>query len=156
MLGGLSPKDNRAVPPLRYEVVRRLKHEFPSLPIVVNGGLREPHAVLAALEWCDGVMLGREAYHHPFVLAQLQRALHPAGGPLPARAALLERMRRYAERELANGARLSAIVRHMLGLYAGEPGARDYRRILSEGAREEHAGAELLLRAIPAGARARA
>jgi tRNA-dihydrouridine synthase A len=112
--------------------------------------------VLAALEWCDGVMLGREAYHHPFVLAQLQRALHPAGDPLPSRAALLERMRRYAERELASGTRLSAIVRHMLGLYAGEPGARDYRRILSEGAREENAGTELLLRAISAGARARA
>ena len=152
VLGGLSPRDNREVPPLRHEVVRRLKSEFPTLPVVVNGGLREPRAVLAALSWCDGVMLGREAYHRPFVLAELQRALHPAGdsAPLPSREALLERMRRYAAKELAQGARLTAIVRHMLGLYAGEPGAREFRRTLSEGARAANAGAELLLRAIPA------
>ncbi len=150
VLGGLSPKDNREVPPLRYEVVRRLKRLFPTLPIVVNGGLREPAAVLEALGWCDGVMLGREAYHRPMVLAELQRVLAP-GAP-PARAALIERMARYAERELAAGGRLAPIARHMLGLYSGEPGARDYRRMLSEGARAPGAGAELLRRAIPAAA----
>ncbi len=101
VLGGLSPKANREIPPLRYEVVRRLKGIFPQLPIVVNGGLREPQAVLAALGWCDGVMLGREAYHRPFVLAELQQALRPAAGALPSREALLERMRAYAARELA-------------------------------------------------------
>jgi tRNA-dihydrouridine synthase A len=153
VLGGLSPKDNREVPPLRYDVVRRLKRVFPLLPIVVNGGLREPQAVLEALAWCDGVMLGREAYHRPFVLAQLQQALHPAGGALPSRAALLERMRSYAARELAAGGQLAPIVRHMLGLYAGEPGAREFRRKLSEGARAQGAGAELLQRVIPVGAR---
>ncbi|MBV8495993.1 MAG: tRNA dihydrouridine(20/20a) synthase DusA [Gammaproteobacteria bacterium] len=155
VLGGLSPKDNREVPPLRYEIVRRLKREFPALPVVVNGGLREPRAVLAALQWCDGVMLGREAYHRPFVLAELERALHPSPDPPPSRAALLERMQRYAERELARGGRLAPIVRHMLGLYAGEPGAREYRRTLSEGARTAGAGAELLRRAIPTGQQAR-
>jgi tRNA-dihydrouridine synthase A len=154
VLGGLSPKDNREIPPLRYEVVRRLKQLFPSLPIVVNGGLRDPHAVLEALSWCDGVMLGREAYHRPFVLAELHRAL-AAGAPAPpTRAALIERMARYCERELAAGERLSAIARHMLGLYSGEPGARDFRRVLSEGARAAGAGAELLRRAIPTAARA--
>jgi tRNA-dihydrouridine synthase A len=154
VLGGLSPKDNREIPPLRYEVVRRLKQLFPSLPIVVNGGLRDPHAVLEALGWCDGVMLGREAYHRPFVLAELHRAL-AAGAPAPpTRAALIERMARYCERELAAGERLSAIARHMLGLYSGEPGARDFRRVLSEGARAAGAGAELLRRAIPTAARA--
>jgi len=149
VLGGLSPKDNREIPPLRYEVVRRLKGVFPLLPIVVNGGLREPQAVLAALGWCDGVMLGREAYHRPFVLAQLRQALHPAAGALPSREALLERMHAYAARELAAGGRLAPIVRHMLGLYAGEPGAREYRHRLSEGARAAGAGAELLQRVIP-------
>jgi tRNA-dihydrouridine synthase A len=145
LLGGLSPKDNREVPPLRYEVVQRLKNAFPQLPIVVNGGLREPHAVLAALGWCDGVMLGREAYHRPFVLAELQQALHPDDGRAPpTREALLERMRLYAARELARGGRLAPIVRHMLGLYAGQPGAREFRRKLSEGARVPGAGAELL------------
>jgi len=153
MLGGLSPKDNREIPPLRYDIVRRLKAAFPSLPLVVNGGMREPRAVLEALTWCDGVMLGREAYHRPYVLAELQQALHPGAGAAPTREALIARMQRYAERELAAGGRLAAITRHMLGLYSGEPGARDYRRALSEGARAAGAGPELLRRAVPAGAR---
>jgi tRNA-dihydrouridine synthase A len=148
VLGGLSPKDNRAVPPLRYEVVRRLKQTFAALPVVVNGGLREPGAVLEALGWSDGVMLGREAYHRPFVLAELRRALAPQT-PLPSRTALIERMARYCQRELAAGERLGAITRHMLGLYSGEPGAREFRRTLSEGARLPGAGAELLRRAMP-------
>lgn len=149
VLGGLSPRDNREVPPLRYEVVRRLKGVFASLPIVVNGGLRDADSVRAALGWCDGVMLGREAYHRPFVLAELQRALSAEPTPLPSRAALIERMAAYCERELAAGERLGAITRHVLGLYSGEPGARDFRRTLSEGARAAGAGAQLLRRAIP-------
>ena len=154
VLGGLSPRDNREVPPLRYDVVRALKKKFASLPIVVNGGLRDADAVRAALTWCDGVMLGREAYHRPFVLAELHRALSAdASGP-PSRAALIERMVRYSERELAAGERLGAITRHMLGLYSGEPGARDFRRILSEGARVAGAGAQLLRQAVPTAARA--
>jgi tRNA-dihydrouridine synthase A len=150
MLGGLSPRDNREVPPLRYDIVQRLKRSFPALPLVVNGGLRRPREVLAALDWCDGVMLGREAYHRPYVLAELQQTLHPSGAAPPSRVALLERMQRYAAAELARGGRLAPIVRHMLGLYTGEPGAREYRRILSEGARVEGVGAELLRQAIPA------
>lgn len=148
VLGGWSPKDNREIPPLRYEVVRRLKGDFPCIPIVVNGGLRRCDDVLAALDWCDGVMLGREAYHRPYVLAEVQRALHPdVPLPLPSRAAILERMAQYAARETARGERLAAITRHMLGLYAGEPGAREYRRLLSEGARGAAAGPDLLRRA---------
>jgi len=154
VLGGLSPKDNREIPPLRYDIVRQLKVAFPSLPLVVNGGLREPRAVIEALTWCDGVMLGREAYHRPYVLAELQQALHAGAGAAPTREALIARMERYAERELAAGGHLAAITRHMLGLYSGEPGARDYRRTLSEGARAAGAGPELLRRAVPAGARA--
>jgi len=152
VLGGLSPRENREVPPLRYDVVGRLKEVMPAVPVVVNGGLRDARAVIAALDWCDGVMLGREAYHRPFVLAELQQALQPPANPLPTRAALIERMQRYAARELARGERLAPIVRHMLGLYTGEPGAREYRRTLSEGARAQDAGVELLRRAIPAGA----
>ena len=153
VLGGLSPKDNREVPPLRYDVVRRLKGVFASLPIVVNGGLRDADSVRAVLSWCDGVMLGREAYHRPFVLAELHRSLAAEPRATPSRAALIERMARYCERELAAGERLAAITRHMLGLYSGEPGARDFRRTLSEGARAAGAGAELLRRAIPTAAR---
>jgi tRNA-dihydrouridine synthase A len=152
VLGGLSPRENREIPPLCYEVVRRLKETFPTLPVTVNGGLRDAPAVIAALGWCDGVMLGREAYHRPFVLAELHQALEPHGAALPARVALIGRMQRYAAREIARGERLAPIVRHMLGLYAGEPGAREYRRTLSEGARAADAGVELLRRAMPAGA----
>src|SRR5262245_12855419 len=156
VLGGLSPKENREIPPLRYDVVRELKRSFPMLPIVVNGGFRDADAALEALTWCDGVMLGREAYHRPRVLADLEAPLHASAssaptGPLarPTRGALLDRMTRYAARELARGERLPSITRHMLGLYAGEPGARDYRRRLSEGAREPGANADLIRGAMP-------
>ncbi len=143
VLGGLSPKENREVPPLRYAVVRAVKEQFPGLPVVLNGGLREVGSVLEALTWCDGVMLGREAYHRPWLLTQLHAALGGKGGALDRRA-VLDRMADYARRELARGERLPSITRHMLGLYTGEPGAREYRRLLSEGARVPGAGPELV------------
>ncbi len=156
VLGGLSPKDNREVPPLRYDVVQRVKREFNGLPVIVNGGFRTAASVLEALTWCDGVMLGREAYHRPLVLSELQRALGGREGlEPPSRAALLERMARYAQRQLAHGDRMAAITRHMLGLYAGEPGARDYRRLLSEGARAADAGPQLRRQAAAAARLAR-
>jgi tRNA-dihydrouridine synthase A len=136
VLGGLSPCENREVPPLRYDVVQRLKADLPHLAIEVNGGLRTPAACRAALEWADGVMLGREAYHRPHLLAELQQQLFDDGWQGPSRAELLERMAAYAEREVAAGERLAAITRHMLGLYSGQPGARRYRQWLAEGARE--------------------
>jgi tRNA-dihydrouridine synthase A len=153
VLGGLSPKENREIPPLRYDVVRELKQEFPTLPVIVNGGFKDAPATLEALTWCDGVMLGREAYHRPIVLSELDRMLPmtevQALASVPSRAEILDRMARYASREMARGERLSSITRHMLGLYAGEPGARDYRRTLSEGAREVGATADLIRRAAP-------
>ena len=155
VLGGLSPKDNREVPPLRYDVVRAVKERFNDLPLIVNGGFRTAASVLEGLAWCDGVMLGREAYHRPFVLSELQRALGGAGFEPPSREALLERMAGYSQRQLARGERLSTITRHMLGLYSGEPGARDYRRFLSEGARAPGAGPELIRQAADAARQAR-
>jgi tRNA-dihydrouridine synthase A len=150
VLGGLSPKENREVPPLRYDIVRELKRAFPALPMIVNGGFRTADDTLVALDWCDGVMLGREAYHRPYVLAELDAALYGRGAQPPAsRQSMLDRMARYAARELEKGERLSTITRHMLGLYSGEPGAREYRRMLSEGAREAGAGPELIRSAAP-------
>jgi tRNA-dihydrouridine synthase A len=155
MLGGLSPKENRQVPPLRHDVVRRLKREFAHLPVIVNGGFRTVAGALEALAWCDGVMLGREAYHRPHVLSELERALDAAMDfRPPTREALLERMAAYAQRQLAQGDHLAAITRHMFGLYAGEPGAREYRRQLSEGARAPGAGADLLREAAALASRA--
>ncbi len=148
VLGGLSPKDNREVPPLRYDIVREVRSKFAGLPVILNGGLRSAQAVLDALRWCDGVMLGREAYHRPSLLAELHAAVFrdvpQADG---SRAGLLARMARYSEQQIAKGERLAAITRHMLGLYAGEPGAREYRRLLSEGARTPGADSALLSRA---------
>jgi tRNA-dihydrouridine synthase A len=145
VLGGLSPKENRSIPPLRYDIVRRLKKEFPELHVTVNGGFRDAPAVLDALGWSDGVMLGREAYHRPSVLAELHRNLYPNDlVQRPTRAELLERMASYAERELARGTRLSAITRHMFGLFGGEPGAREFRRLLSQAAHTPGVGPELI------------
>ena len=145
VLGGLSPKDNREIPPLRFDVVERVKQAFPQLPVILNGGLRTAGAALDVLGWCEGVMLGREAYHRPFILRELHDALYPDEPQLRAsREDMLERMARYSQKELARGGRLSSITRHMLGLYGGQPGAREYRRFLSEGAREAGAGPDLL------------
>lgn len=160
VLGGLSAQDNRVIPPLQYNVVSQVKKDFPELPVVVNGGLREPDAILRALGGLDGIMLGREAYHRPLVLARLDALLFGAGrnpaSPQSERSRLdavartraIERMQRYTERQLARGEQLSAIVRHLQGLYAGEPGAHEFRRTLSEGARRPGAGAELLAQAV--------
>jgi tRNA-dihydrouridine synthase A len=143
VLGGLTPADNRSVPPLRHDVVRQLKADFPALQVVLNGGLRTAAESVTALQWCDGVMLGREAYHRPEVLAELQRALVDASWQAPPAAAQLERMARYAETELQPGESAHHIMRHMLGLLSGRPGAKEFRRFLSEGARVPGAGAGL-------------
>ena len=150
VLGGWSPQENREIPPLRYDVVRRVKEDFPDLPVIVNGGIRTVEASLALLDWSDGVMLWREAYHRPMVLAEIEAARAAAAGESytpPTTEAILERMARYAERELARGERLPAITRHMLGLLSHCKGAREYRRLLSEGARERDAGPELIRKA---------
>jgi tRNA-dihydrouridine synthase A len=145
VLGGLSPKDNREIPPLRFDVVKRIKQAFPQLPVILNGGIREAGPALEALSWCEGVMLGREAYHRPFILSELHHALYPNEPELQtSREEMLERMARYTHKELARGGRLSSITRHMLGLYGGQPGAREYRRFLSEGSRVAGAGPDLL------------
>ena len=143
VLGAWSPRDNREIPPLRYDVVRDLQALVAPVPVILNGGLSTSAQVVSELAWADGVMLGREAYHRPMLLAELSAA----GGEVPSRMELLERMTAYARRELARGERLSWITRHMLGLYSGLPGAKEFRRQLSEGARAPDAPAELLLAA---------
>jgi tRNA-dihydrouridine synthase A len=144
VLSGLSPRENREVPPLRLDVVERLKREFARVRMVLNGGLRTPAQCLEALAWCDGVMLGREAYHRPFLLAELHALLFQDGWRCPEAPAQLERMAQYAERELALGEPLAGITRHVLGLCAGRPGARRFRQLLADGARVRGQGAALL------------
>jgi tRNA-dihydrouridine synthase A len=137
-LSGLSPKENREIPPLNYARVYALKREFPQLRIVVNGGITQVEAVHEHLRQVDGVMLGRAAYHDPFVLARLELALF--GTPLPERATVLARLQPYVERHLRDGGQLQHIGRHLLGLYLGLPGARAFRRHLSERMHRRDAG----------------
>src|SRR5690606_7914784 len=147
ILEGLSPKDNRRVPPLDYERVYRLKREHPQLEVVLNGGLTSVPDVLRHLEHVDGVMIGRQAYHDPWFLVELERALD-ADSPLPDRRDIVARMRPYIERELAAGTQLKHITRHMLGLFSGQPGARAWRRHLSENAHLVGAGVEVIDQAL--------
>jgi tRNA-dihydrouridine synthase A len=145
-LEGLSPKENREIPPLNYERVYELKRAFPELTIVVNGGVASVEEVRAHLCHVDGVMLGRTAYHEPYRLAEIEHALH--GTPLPDRDDVLARFRPYIEAHLARGDRLQHISRHLLGLYQGLPGARAYRRHLSERTHRTDAGYEIVEQAI--------
>jgi tRNA-dihydrouridine synthase A len=149
ILEGLSPKENRSIPPLLYGHVYRLKADFPELEIVINGGLKRIEQVDEALAHVDGVMIGRQAYHAPYFLAELAAHLDPAWS-MPSRSEVVERMLPYVDRELARGTSLSSITRHMLGLFAGRPGARAWRRYISEHAHREGAGGEVLVNAINA------
>ncbi len=149
-LSGLSPKENREVPPLRYEQVYRLKSERPDLRIVINGGIESLAAAQAHLDHVDGVMIGRAAYHQPYRLHQFDLALFDGGRQPRPRAALLRELRPYVEARLSAGVALKHITRHVLGLFHGEPGGRAFRQILSEGAHRPGAGWSLVERALAA------
>ena len=129
VLGGLSPHENRTVPPLRIEAVAALRAAYPEVPTVVNGGFRTSAQVLEALQAFDGVMIGREAYHRPELLAELEATLSSEAPVKLTR--VVDAMREYALRETRQGTPLTAITRHMLGLLAGRPGARELRQVLS-------------------------
>jgi tRNA-dihydrouridine synthase A len=145
-LSGLSPKENREIPPLRYDWVHRLKRERPQLFITLNGGLSTVEACLEQLADVDAVMLGRTAYHEPYRLHLLDCALAQRQ-PQP-RESLLRAYLPYVERQLAAGVALKHITRHLLGLFHAQPGGRAFRQILSEGAPKPDAGIELLERAL--------
>ena len=145
-LKGLSPKENREVPPLRYDWAYRLKRERPGLQVVVNGGIAGEAEATAHLAHADGAMLGRAAYHDPYLLHRLDVAWW--GGALRPRAALLRDLRPHVEAQLARGVHLKHIVRHVLGLFAGERGGRAFRQVLSEGAHRPGADWSLVERAL--------
>ncbi|GAA5070171.1 tRNA dihydrouridine(20/20a) synthase DusA [Lysobacter panacisoli] len=145
-LQGLSPKENREVPPLRYDWAYRLKHERPQLQIVVNGGIAMQDEATAHLDHTDGAMLGRAAYHDPYLLHRLDVAWF--GGELRSRGELLRALRPYVESQLARGVYLKHITRHLLGLFAGERGGRAFRQVLSEGAHKPGADWSLIEEAL--------
>jgi len=145
-LQGLSPKENREVPPLRYDWAYRLKRERPHLQIIVNGGIATMDEATQHLDHADGAMLGRAAYHDPYLLHRLDVAWF--GGTLRTRGDLLRAYRPYVEAELARGALLKHITRHILGLFAGERGGRAFRQVLSEGAHQPGADWSLVEQAL--------
>ena len=132
-LSGLSPKENREVPPLRYDIAARIKQDFPGLNIVLNGGIQSLAEARTHLDTFDGVMIGRAAYHNPYLLAEAG-SLNDDSSPPPSRRTIAEAMLPYIERQLAEGVRLHGITRHMLGLFHGQPGGRIWRRQLGEAA----------------------
>jgi tRNA-dihydrouridine synthase A len=147
-LKGLSPKENREVPPLDYGRVYRLKQAKPDLEIIINGGIETLEACDAHLQHVDGVMLGRAAYHGPAILGDVDRRYFDPAAPVRQRADVLTALLPYAERHIASGGRLSNITRHVLGLYHGRPRGRAFRRFLSETATRDGASAAVLREAV--------
>lgn len=149
-LQGLSPKENRDIPPLDYPLVQEMKAAFPHLHLSVNGGIASLEAAEGFLAaGLDGVMIGRAAYHQPWdILGRADQAIYGGSAPLEGPGQAVQVMLPYIEAHLSAGGRLHQISRHMLGLFAGRPGARQWRRVLSEGASQKGAGPELVLRAL--------
>ena len=150
VLKGLSPKENREIPPLRHDVVHRLKREFQALEIVTNGGLARWDAIDRELVHVDGVMLGRAAYHDPWLLAQDDWRAYEDETPGPSRADVLRALMPYADAQLRRGVALRAIACHVLGLYHGQSGGRRFRQILSDSNRLKHADPGIFLEALEA------
>ncbi len=149
-LKGLSPKQNRNVPPLDYDMVRSIKMAHPDLTIILNGGLRDvPHA-LAQSETLDGAMMGRAAYQTPWMLAKIDTLVFGKTGSGPVKEDIVAALIEYAAHETENGTPLHAITRHIMGLFAGQPGARNWRRTLSEDAPRPGAGPEVIAKAAQA------
>lgn len=147
-LSGLSPKENREIPPLHYDWVYRLKKQRPDLTVVINGGITSIEECREHLAAVDGVMIGREAYHNPYMLAQVDSALFGAASAPPSRGDVAAALLPYVGRELEAGTQLHHITRHVLGLFQGIPGARRFRRHLSENAYKQGAGLSVLEDAI--------
>jgi len=147
-LQGLSPKENREIPPLRHDWVHRLKRERSDLRILVNGGLATVEDSVAALAHVDGVMIGRAAYHEPYRLHLMDNAMFTPAAPVRSRADLLRALRPYVEDCRARGIAVKHITRHLLGLFHAQPGGRAFRQVLSEGAPRADAGWELIERAL--------
>jgi tRNA-dihydrouridine synthase A len=147
-LQGLSPKENREVPPLRYETVYRLKRDFPSLTIVINGGLRSHEEALRQLDHVDGVMLGRAACDDPWLLARVDSRYYGAVDPIDDRLQVLEAIRPFLAQQVVEGVSARAVLRHVMGLFNGLPGARAWRRTLSDSAVLAQYGAGTLDQAL--------
>jgi tRNA-dihydrouridine synthase A len=142
-LKGLNPRQNREIPPLNYAWVYRLKKDFPSLTIILNGGVKNFEQIQQHLLQVDGVMIGREAYHNPYLLAEIDRVFYGMQHPVMSREELVEEYLRYMERELVVGVPLSLLSRPLIGLFQGTQGARHWRRSLTTTSRDNNAMGEI-------------
>lgn len=151
-LQGLSPKQNREIPPLNYEMVYQLKADFPNLEIILNGGVETLEQVEQHLQSVDGVMIGRSAYYNPWMLADVDTRIYgdanSYSSALESEFEVIEKLLPYIDRQLLAGIRLPAISRHLLGLFQGQPGAKRFRRVISEGAHLPNAGIEVIEAAL--------
>lgn len=147
-LNGLSPKENRTIPPLQYERVYQLKKDFPDLEISINGGVETLEQADTHLEHVDAVMIGRAAYHNPYALAAVDEKYFD-GQPAPSREEVVEQFIPYIEQQMAKGIHLNSITRHIIGLFQGQPGAKNWRRYISENAHIKGADVEVLRDALP-------
>jgi tRNA-dihydrouridine synthase A len=145
ILGGLSPKENREIPPLNYERVYEIKRHFPQLHIIINGGITDPKLALTMLERVDGVMIGREAYQNPYILAGIDTLYYQNEQKPLSRFAVLDDYSKYIEQQLVKGVPLQHMTRHILGLFKGQVGGKAFRRFLSEHAHKKNAGMEVML-----------
>ncbi len=146
-LQGLSPKENRKIPPLSYETVYRLKQDFPALEIIINGGITTLDQSKVHLEHVDGVMIGREAYNNPWMLAEADLHIYGDDHPIPTRHEIVEQLIPFIEQEQATGTPVNRVSRHILGLFNGQPGARAWRRHISENAHRKGADSSVILEA---------
>jgi tRNA-dihydrouridine synthase A len=147
-LSGLSPKQNRDIPPLRYDFVFQLKKDFPQLEIIINGGITSLDQAEEMLQHVDGVMVGREAYHNPYLLADVDRRFFGADSEPLSRQAIIAALIPYIQEQLKNKVRLNSVSRHILGLFHGEPGARGWRRAISENVSLSGADEKVILEAL--------
>ncbi len=147
-LKGLSPKQNRDVPPLNYELVYQMKREFPELELIINGGIETLEECSAHLGHIDGVMVGREAYHNPYLMTDVDHGIYDeAKHNKPTRMEVLESYKEYMQQQMSEGVYLKSMSRHLLGLFTGEAGAKAWRRHISENAHKEGAGIEVIEKA---------
>lgn len=149
-LSGLSPRQNRSIPPLRYEYVYRLKQDFPELTIILNGGIKDTKEILAHLKELDGVMVGREAYDNPYFLSEIDEIIFKTSTKSISRFAVLDQYKLYMQSELDNGVPLKVLAQHVFGLFNGLPGARSWRRYLSEHIYAKDAGLDVINDAVKA------
>lgn len=147
-LNGLSPKENRDIPPLRYEVVHQLKESMPELEIIINGGICDLDTAQSQMQKVDGVMMGREVYHNPYILSDVDQRFFGSSSPVLTRLEIIDLLFPYIQQEISKGTRLHSISRHILGLFNGRPGAKKWRRYISENAPRADADENVIKQAL--------